>query len=103
MSVYVLYLEGARSFHCPFEDGTFLGAFRAPIKRCSPFIPFPPNPCYRPPMSSTPYRHDAARLKTEILAGVEAGAFLKTVCAAPGMPSVLTVRAERGIAKLSSL
>jgi len=43
-------------------------------------------------MSNSPYLHDVPRLKAEIVAQVDAGAFLKTVCAAPGMPSVLTVR-----------
>lgn len=41
----------------------------------------------------SPYAADAARLKAEIVARVEAGERLKGVCASPGLPGVLTVRA----------
>jgi hypothetical protein len=41
----------------------------------------------------SPYAQDAPRLKAEIVARVDAGEFLNAVCASPGMPSVLTIRA----------
>jgi hypothetical protein len=40
----------------------------------------------------SPYRRDAARLKAEIIARVEAGEPQRAICAAPGMPGAQTVR-----------
>ncbi|HEX3365667.1 hypothetical protein [Phenylobacterium sp.] len=40
----------------------------------------------------SPYAQDASRLKAEIVARVDAGEFLRAVCASPGMPFENTVR-----------
>jgi hypothetical protein len=39
----------------------------------------------------SPYRHDAPRLKAEIVARADGGEFMRAICASPGLPSEHTV------------